>query len=159
MAKRTKHKTGNIVINSIKILKMVHIKNNLKKKRTLLGLFKPLWTCSLCSPPYQPLALSQALQTAASALCTPCSHDLKLSFPSALHPSLTKVSAQASERTSDPLSAMAPLLRSSPTCPVSDGLLTVCSQLTHGGRDFVVFTTTPSIVMGLNIPLEERKEI
>ena len=54
---------------------------------------------------------------------------------------------------------MAPLLRSSPTCPVSDGLLTVCSQLTHGGRDFVVFTTTPSIVMGLNIPLEERKEI
>jgi len=33
MAKRTKHKTGNIVINSIKILKMVRIKNNLKKKK------------------------------------------------------------------------------------------------------------------------------
>ena len=159
MAKITKHKTGNIVINSIKILKMVHIKNNLKKKRTLLGLFKPLWTCSLCSP-HTSLLLFPKLckQTPASALCTLCSHDLK--HFSQCSPSLPYLSFSSGIRENfpDPYLQWHPHFVHHP--PVLYLMVySICFQLTHGSRDLVVFTTIPSIVMGLNIPLEERKEI
>ena len=37
-AKKTKHKTSNIVTNSIKTLKMVNIKKTFKKKKKILEL-------------------------------------------------------------------------------------------------------------------------
>ena len=161
MAKRTKHKTGNIVINSIKILKMVRIKKILKKKkRTLLGLFKPLWTCSLCSPHTSlllfPKLSANRLLLQPFALYVPVTWNTL--FPVLSIPPLLKFQLRHQRELPDPYLQWHPHFVHHP--PVLYLMVySICFQLTHGSRDLVVFTTIPSIVMGLNIPLEERKDI
>ena len=125
MAKITKHKTGNIVINSIKILKMVHIKNNLKKKKELSWGSLSHFGLAPSAPP-TPASCSfpssaNRLLLQPFALYAPMTWNTL--FPVLSIPPLLKFQLRHQRELPWPLSAMTPPLRSSSTCPVSDGLL------------------------------------